>query len=201
MNMFEGCSANKLDPRLSWLHEPREWRLGNDGLSVVPNAETDFYRPNGRDGKDNAALLYTEVSGDFTAVTHATAELVGFGDAAALTARVDEKTWAKLCLERSPIGEIAAVSVVTNPFSDDANNELVPAPECFLRLTRKGDTFGMFYSLDGKLWRFVRSFVMAVPKTIMVGIHAQAPFVGGCRVSFRSFEIVPTAVADFRSGE
>jgi len=59
----------------------------------------------------------------------------------------------------------------------------------------------MHYSLDGKLWRFVRTFGMALPPTVMVGIHAQAPFVGGCSARFATFTMSSEPVYDFRSGE
>ena len=91
--------------------------------------------------------------------------------------------------------------MVTKEFSDDGNGELLEEAECYLRLTRKGNVFGMHYSLDGVTWRFVRMFSFELPEKIMVGIHAQAPFTAGCEVEFSSFTIVPGAVADFRSGE
>ena len=47
----------------------------------------------------------------------------------------------------------------------------------------------------------VRAFGMPVPAEVLVGIHAQAPFVGGCRARFDYLEIDPRPVADFRSGE
>jgi regulation of enolase protein 1 (concanavalin A-like superfamily) len=150
---------------------------------------------------DNACYLFVEMEGDFTLVAEAEAELVGFGDAAAMMVRVKEDLWAKLCLERSPIGDISVVSVVTNGNSDDANNELLESPSCFLRVTRIGDVFGMHYSLDGIVWRFVRTFILEMPDTLMVGIHAQAPFVGGCKVLFKSLELYSTPIEDFRSGE
>lgn len=201
MNLFEGCHGRQLADGLAWLEEPPDWRFDTEGLHIVPWAKTDFFRPYQGTPKDNACLLYTEVTGDFTAVTHARAELVGFGDAAALTVRTAPAQWAKLCLERSPIGDISVVSVVTNPWSDDANNEVLPGPECALRITRHGDVFGMHYSLDGKGWRFVRTFGLAMPETVMVGVHAQAPFVGGCHATFSCFELSPQPVMDFRSGE
>ena len=201
MDLFEGCQGRQLANGLAWLQEPSEWRFNADGLHVVPWAKTDFFRPCEGTPKDNACLLYAQVTGDFTAVAHARAELVGFGDAAALTVRAAPSQWAKLCMERSPIGDVAAVSVVTNPWSDDANNELLPGPECYLRITRRGDVFGMHYSLDGSLWRFVRTFCIALPQTMMVGVHAQAPFVGGCQATFTRFELSSQPVMDFRSGE
>jgi regulation of enolase protein 1 (concanavalin A-like superfamily) len=200
-DLFDGCHDQVLVEGLTWLHEPPEWRFDDGELLIVPAAQTDFFRPYQGASRDNACLLYTEVTGDFTAVTEASAHLVGFGDAAALTVRAGPTQWAKLCLERSPIGDISAVSVVTNPTSDDANNELLDDPACFLRITRKGDVFGMHYSLDGEVWRFVRTFGMAMPQTVMVGVHAQAPYVGGCWARFAGLSLSSEPVADFRSGE
>lgn len=115
--------------------------------------------------------------------------------------RAGETQWAKLCLERSPFGEASAVSVITDPWSDDANNEIIKSQTCFLRVTRKGNVFGMHYSLDGVRWRFVRKFAAEMPGEIMIGVAAQAPFAPGCRVIFHSFSISPDPVEDFRSGE
>lgn len=200
MDLFAGCRGQKLDNGLQWLREPPEWEFTAEGLTMVPEARTDFFRM-GDHVVDNACLLYVDMEGDFTLVTQAKAYLVGFGDAAAIMVRAKDNLWAKLCLERSPIGDVSAVSVVTNGNSDDANNELLPSPECHLRLTRRGDVFGMHYSLDGTLWRFVRTFMLPMPEMVMLGIHAQAPFVGGCKVLFRSLHLYGVPVADFRSGE
>jgi len=184
-----------------WLNEPPEWEFEQAGLRIVPRAPSDFFRPYNGPPKDNSCLLYRETTGDFTATARVTAKLVDFGDAAAVTVRASEIQWAKLCLERSPIGEISLVSVVTDPWSDDSNSEIVTSPGCFLRLTRKGNVFGMHYSLDGTNWRFVRTFALELPPRVMVGIHAQAPFTPGCQVVFHSLTISPDPVADFRSGE
>ena len=115
--------------------------------------------------------------------------------------RVSGEQWAKICVERSPVGEVSIVSVVTDPWSDDANNELLATPEAHLRISRQGELFGMHYSLDGRAWRFVRAFALAAPAEVRVGVHAQAPFGDGCRARFDHLEIDPRAVADFRSGE
>jgi uncharacterized protein len=201
MNLLTGVNGRSLAHGLAWLNEPPEWGIDASGLTIVPKAPSDFFRPYGGTANDNCCLLYKNVTGDFTATAQARAELADFGDAAALTVRAGPTPWAKLCLERSPAGEIAVVSVVTNPCSDDSNSELLASPECRLRLTRKGNVFGMHYSLNGRKWRFVRMFGMELPAAVMVGIHAQAPFTPGCRVLFRSFTISPQPVGDYRSGE
>jgi regulation of enolase protein 1 (concanavalin A-like superfamily) len=201
MNLFDGCHEKSLSNGLVWLREPPEWHFDETGLTIIPEAKTDFFRGYMGTPTDNACLLYVNVTGDFTATTKAQAHLVGFGDAAAITVRASATQWAKLCLERSPIGDVSAVSVVTNPWSDDANNELLDKPECYLRLTRSGDVFAMHYSVDGARWRFVRTFGLVLPPTVMVGIHAQAPFGGGCSARFSAFTLTHAAVKDFRSGE
>ena len=141
------------------------------------------------------------VAGDFTAATHVAAHLVRFGDAAALTVRAGPDRWAKLCVERGPTGDVSIVSVVTAPWSDDANGELLDQPARYLRITRKGEVLGMHHSADGKLWRFVRACYLDLPPTVMVGVHAQAPFGEGCRATFRVLQLRPAPVGDFHSGE
>ena len=200
VDLLKDLRPNQTGGELKWLNPPEQWHVG-DGLTIVPKAETDFFRPYEGQARDNACLLYREVAGDFTSVVGLKAELAGFGDAGALTIRQDATHWAKICLERSPIGDVSVVSVVTNPCSDDSNGELLDRPECFLRLTRRGNVFGMHYSLDGKAWRFVRTFGFELSDPAALGIHAQAPFRGGCRVTFTRWDLTNEAVADFRSGE
>jgi hypothetical protein len=202
VNVFKGCEGRKLGAGLTWLRKPASWDFGPAGLEIVPEGQTDFFRPSVGSPKDNACLLYTRVTGDFTAVAEASAVLAGFGDAAALTVRADESHWAKICIERSPRGEISIVSVVTSGTSDDSNNEVLPAAAASLRLTRHGRVFGMQYRAAGTgPWRFVRTFGLEMPAEVMVGVHAQAPFVAGCRVTFTKLELSPVPVKDLRSGE
>lgn len=201
MNLLADCRGKTLANDLKWLNEPPQWQITDGALDITPAAPSDFFRPFEGNRRDNCCLLYKDVTGDFTAVACAKADLADFGDAAAVTVRASETQWAKVCVERNPIGDVSLVSVVTDPWSDDSNSELLSSPECFMRLTRKGSMFGMHYSLDGTVWRFVRAFAMELPSAVKVGIHAQAPFTPGCHVRFRSFSISPQPVADLRSGE
>jgi regulation of enolase protein 1 (concanavalin A-like superfamily) len=200
-DMFKDCNGKRLGAGLAWLREPPSWKFGPSGLEIVPEGKTDFFRPVIGEPHDNACLLYTWITGDFTAVADAHAALSGFGDAAALTVRSDAEHWAKICIERSPRGETSIVSVVTEGVSDDSNNELLQAPRASIRLTRTGSVFGMQYRTDAGAWRFVRAFGLDVPARLMVGLHAQAPFVSGCRATFTRFEVEPWGVPDLRSGD
>jgi uncharacterized protein len=201
MDLFEGCRGTSLSDRLQWLREPESWGFQPEGLAIVPAGRTDFFCPVVGEPVDNACLLYTRVRGDFTAVTDARAVLAGFGDAAALTIRARAGLWAKICIERSPHGQVSIVTVVTSGRSDDANNEILETPAAALRVTRSGAAFAFHYRVGDGKWRFVRTFGLEMPEEIMVGIHAQAPFGAGCRASFARFELEQRAVANFRSGE
>ena len=200
MDLLKAKDTDGLLKNMEWMHEPAEWSYGPGRLVVVPKAKTDFFRPYHGEGKDNACFLYSKISGDFTATAHIHAHQVDFADAGALMIRAHEELWAKACVERSPIGEINVVAVVTNRFSDDCNSEILEKPECFMRISRRGNVFGMQYSLDGSRWRFVRTFGLPVPVEIMVGVVAQAPFTGGGHAEFSVFSLKEGGVEDLRSG-
>ena len=59
----------------------------------------------------------------------------------------------------------------------------------------------MHYRIDEEPWLFVWALGLELPDRIDVGVHAQAPFEGGCRVTFASLEITDVPVQDFRSGD
>jgi regulation of enolase protein 1 (concanavalin A-like superfamily) len=111
------------------------------------------------------------------------------------------RRWAKLCVERSPIGETSIVSVVTNEWSDDANNALLPSPEAYLRITKIAGLVGMHYSLAGDAWRFVRAFGVDWPSPVLAGVQAQAPVQAGCPVFFADFRFSKDVVTDCRSAQ
>jgi hypothetical protein len=202
-NLFSDCKDKKVTNGLVWLNEPNVWSFdANENLAVKPKGGTDFFRCYNTSGTDNAGLLYVKAAGNFTVVTRVKLKSIRFADAGGITIRRDKDLWAKLCLERSPIGDISIVSVITRQWSDDSNGELLKNPDCWLRVTRDGNIFGMHYSLDGKVWRFVRYFALPdMPEEIIVGIHAQAAFAEGCSCEFTCFELSHEAVKDFRSGE
>lgn len=90
---------------------------------------------------------------------------------------------------------------MTSGTSDDSNGELVQSGSCWLRLSRTGAVYGMQHSMDGRIWRFVRTFRLESPDAIRVGLQAQSPFDPGGQVLFEHFSIVTGGVADLRSLE
>ena len=201
MKFLGDSKDDRLNPALAWLNEPQRWHIEAGVLTITADPKTDFFTGLEAFNNDSAGLLFRRVSGDFTLRAFVEANHQRFADAACLTLRHDPKKWAKVCLERSPIGDLNVVSVVTDGSSDDCTGELVMEPRRHLRLTRKGNEFAIHHSADGRLWRFVRFFLLDVPDAISIGLHAQSPFGDGVTATFSEIELLNIAVPDYRSGE
>ncbi|GAA4716953.1 DUF1349 domain-containing protein [Phytohabitans rumicis] len=172
-------------------------------LLTAPPRTDIFVDPGGAEPTLNATrLLGTPPDGPFQLSARVRVEFAGTYDAGALLVWVDERTWGKLCFERSPQGETMAVSVVTRGLSDDANSFTVPTGDpLWLRVSRLGPNWAFHASTDGAHWHFVRHFALgegAAP--VQVGFVAQSPVGEGCAVSFDQIAFVPERLADMRSG-
>ncbi len=170
-------------------------------LKMTAAARTDFFiDPRGEVTITNSARLLFPPDEQFILSAHARCNLVDTYDAAVLMIYVDDRHWAKLCLERSPQGEPMIVSVVTNDFSDDCNSVVLADAAAFLRVSGFGNAFALHYSLDGAQWHFVRYFALQRSESLRVGFSVQAPVGSGCTAIFTAIEYAATQLADLRSG-
>lgn len=200
MDLLRNISQD-LSP-LTWTNDPVQWKpLPGGGLRVRAGAKTDFFQnPNGSPGSNTAHLLWLSVEGDFVARTHVRPTFASTYDAGALMMRHDETHWAKICYEATDFGTHAAVSVVTNGVSDDANGADLDAESLWLQIVRQDNLFGLHYSLDGADWRMVRYFTLPVPPQVKIGLVAQSPVGPGTNVDFLSFSVKPRRVSNMRAG-
>lgn len=149
----------------------------------------------------NAPFYYTEVTGDFVLRVKASHEFRSVYDAAAVMIYRDDACWAKTCFERTDFGTHAAVSVVTNGESDDANGCNIDGNTCWLQVVRMGSAFAFHYSLDGEHFYMTRYFHLPVGDTVKVGLLAQSPQGdGGVRV-FEDLTIEHKTVKNIRAGK
>jgi regulation of enolase protein 1 (concanavalin A-like superfamily) len=192
---------------LFWLNGPQKWELlPGGGIRVYAPPKTDYFQnPNGEGGRDSAPLLWTAVEGDFVAQAHVRPTFASTYDAGALMVRHDETHWAKLCFESTDLGTHAAVSVVTDGLSDDANGADLEAEAIWLQIVRQGNLFGMHYALNEqhrrpRTWRMVRYFALSLPPLIKVGLVAQSPVGPGTTVDFGAFTIESRRVGNMRAG-
>jgi len=188
-----------------WLNESQMIDAGNELVIYAPEKTDWFNNPVPENGKlsapvANAPFLYTEVEGDFVFRAKVRPNFQSVYDACALMVIQDEKMWAKAAFEKSDFGTTAAVCVVTNGVSDDANGCNIDQDEVWLQIVRVGDVFCTHYSLDGETFYMVRLFHLPVEKTVKVGIEAQSPVGAGGLRFYSDISIEKKTVENLRAG-
>jgi uncharacterized protein len=187
-----------LSPSSEW-----PWEVTAGSVSTVARPRTDIFTdPNGGEPTvDAVTLLGSPPDGDFVFSARVGVEFAGTFDAGVLLLWVDDRHWAKLCFELSPAREPMVVSVVSRGVSDDANAFVVDDTSVWLRIARVGGVFAFHASTDGRVWRFVRMFVLAGERDdVRIGFEAQSPMADGCRVSFRDVAFARRSLSDVRDG-
>jgi uncharacterized protein len=150
----------------------------------------------------NAPALVMPAAGPWQLSAIVTADHRATFDAGVLFVHVDDVTWAKLCLELSPQGEVMVVSVVTRGTSDDCDSVPVEGHSLHLRVSALERAFAFHWSLDGRAWHLVRYFSLgdSAPSRAGVGFIAQSPTGEGCTAEFADIIFRPELLADLRSG-
>jgi uncharacterized protein len=174
--------------------------VSGDALTLSAGGLTDwFIDPAGGPVTHNAPALLLPARSPWMLQSRVSVEHAATFDAAVLVVYGGERTWAKLCLERAPSGELMVVSVVTRGVSDDCNSVVVKG-EVWLRVARLERAFAFHYSLDRERWHMVRYFGLGETEVFEVGFLAQSPTGKGCTAAFRDIEFHPALLADVRSG-
>ena len=188
-----------------WLNESRIINEGGEVVIYAPGHTDWFNNPVPVDGKlsdpvANAPFYYTEVTGDFVFRAKVRPNFRTVYDACALMVIQDETLWTKAAFEKSDFGTTAAVCVVTNGISDDANGCNILQDEVWLQIVRVGDVFCTHYSLDGETFYMVRLFHLPVDKTVKVGIEAQCPAGDGGLRFYSHITLEHKTVKNLRAG-
>lgn len=109
-----------MQPYFHWINEPAEWRRDSDGLTVVTNKHTDFWRHTWYGFERFSGHLYAaEVAGDFTLQAKICADFTTLYDQAGLMMMADEQTWLKAGIEFNDdapaIGSVLTLTHLTGP--------------------------------------------------------------------------------------
>jgi regulation of enolase protein 1 (concanavalin A-like superfamily) len=176
-------------------------RAMEHSATISAGAGTDwFVDPATGEAKLNAPAELKPVEGDFQLSARVEVEFAATFDAGVLALWHDERTWAKLCFERSPANEAMVVSVVTRGVSDDANSTVIDGNVVWLRVSRMGAAVAFHYSTDGEHWHLVRHFALGADGGLHAGLLAQSPTGEGCTARFSHVELTSTTLDDIRSG-
>lgn len=188
---------------LRWLGTPARWALeGDSAFTATSGGKTDwFIDPEVSVRVHNAPALLFTAGSPCQLSARVTVEAEATFDAGVLTVRQSEDTWAKLCFERSPQGQLMIVSVVTRGVSDDCNSIPVDGSTVYLRLSKLEQSYAFHYSLDGAAWHMVRFFSLGGQREAEIGFLVQSPTGDGCTVTFTDIAYKPEKLLNLRSGE
>ena len=175
---------------MKWLNEPLRWDIQYDAIKVTSDLNTDFWRITHYDFiRDSGHFYYQQIVGDFIAKVKVSGDYRELYDQAGLMVRLNETVWLKCGVELVE-GMQQMSSVVTRDYS---NWSIVPMPNnpaaIWLRVTRKGSTVEIYYSLDGKKYTMQSIAYLTSVEALEVGIMCASPKGKGFLTTFEHFEI------------
>jgi regulation of enolase protein 1 (concanavalin A-like superfamily) len=176
---------------MKWLNEPREWKAEGGNLTLVTEAETDFWQKTFYGFRhDNGHFYYREVEGDFTAEVIFGAEYEALYDQAGLMLRTGSNTWIKTGVEFAH-GRATLSAVVTNGVSDwSIGPQIKPVDRIHLRLTYKSNAVCVQW-LDSGKFQTLRLCALSASEELMIGPMACSPTRAGLKACFEDFRIGP----------
>ncbi len=175
-----------------WLNEPTEWHQTDDGLQVVTDPQTDFWRSTWYGFERHSGHVYgCDVSGELTFQVCVEGEFTTLYDQAGLMLLQDEAHWLKAGIEYNDAQPMIG-SVLTNPRSDWATGIFPGNPRRFwLRLTRLADCLRLQYSTDGKVWPLLRLAPFPQSERCFIGVMCCTPERQGLAVRFSDLRLTP----------
>ncbi|HEY3923770.1 MAG TPA: DUF1349 domain-containing protein [Acidothermaceae bacterium] len=196
---------------LVWDLAPEHWEpvVGSasreSGVLIEAGPQSDlFASPDDLEPSLNAPRLIGVPDPRFQLSALVEVEFASTFDAGVLLIWVNERSWAKLCLEYSPAGQPMVVSVVTRGVSDDANSRDVEGLGTWLRISRStAGSFAFHAATDGVHWGLIRHFSLdlAPDDLVRIGFLVQSPTGEGCRASFSQLRYLREALDDLRGGD
>jgi regulation of enolase protein 1 (concanavalin A-like superfamily) len=176
----------------TWLNEPKRWRREGNALICTADPKTDFWRKTYYGYiTDNGHFLRRKVKGDFVATIKVTGQYHDLYDQAGLMVRYDESNWMK-CGVESVDGKQNMSVVFTRDYSDWSTGQLpVSGKPLWLKVSRKGSAFDIFYALDGSTYVQARSGYLTPAEVVELGPMLAAPEGKGFEARFEEFVIKP----------
>jgi uncharacterized protein len=161
---------------MSWLNEPRNWKLDGERLTVVADPGSDFWRKTHYGFiRDSGHFFYESVTGDFQLETEFSGKYAALYDQAGAMIRLDESVWLKTGIEY--VNGVHYVSaVVTRDFSDWSVLPFRDYPGSLrLRLKREGGSITIEYLAPSVGWVMFRTAYLSPAEELQVGRTVAAP--------------------------
>jgi regulation of enolase protein 1 (concanavalin A-like superfamily) len=174
----------------AWVNEPAIWQMTSEGLHVVTDKATDFWRETHYGfTRDTGHFFAVTTTGDFTAQMRVRAQYRELYDQAGLMVRISPREWVKAGIELSDgIPMISSVLTIdrsdwaTAPYGHDAG-------DFWLRATVAAGVLRLQVSADGTHWPLMRLCPFPKAPSYGVGPMCCTPERAGLNVGFSDFTI------------
>jgi uncharacterized protein len=166
--------------------------LGDDHIRIAAPANTDLYTSaDGGYSTNKSPRLLFRPDSNFILSSKIKLEFKSKWDAGVLLIYNDSSHYAKFCFENDFEGQPRIVSVVCNEVADDCNSMAINDNEIYYRIigSTKNNTFGLYYSEDGKDWFGIRGFRLNKTDNLRIGFSAQSPTGKECSVEFLDIDL------------
>lgn len=181
----------------TWLNEPQDWETEAEGLNMVTDARTDFWRETYYGfTRDTGHFLGFSAASSFTAVIRIRGEFRTLYDQAGLMVRIDDTKWVKTGVEFTD-GELFLSTVITDGKSDwSVSQPFKDLEDFYIRVTLDKGALRIQASRDGKFWPLLRLAPFPEAGRYQVGPTACTPERSGLSVNFSEFSIGPAITTD-----
>ncbi|YCA12888.1 DUF1349 domain-containing protein [Bacillus sp. AK128] len=180
--LSEQFENNRLDNKLVWQCEPKEWFIdrSTSQLVIKTDENTDYWQKTHYNFEaDNGHFLYTETNKNFRITTKVKTLPKSKYDQAGLMIRISKDVWMKTSLEYIPNGKSKLGAVVTNHGYSDWSTQYIDYEyeHLYFRISRIGQNGYVDYSLNGEAWNQIRIAHLDIPgdSEIKVGLYACSP--------------------------
>ena len=187
------------------IHERQRGSVSIEGSSVTIRADAGsnwFAEPGTKIVEETAPVVMQPIDAPvFMFQAKLQVEFATVYDGGTLFIKSPGGQWAKLAYEYTAQGNPIVVSVVTKDTSDDSDGPIHRGGSVYLRIYRNHKVFAFHFSEDGKVWRFLRWFELAMHSgPLIIGLSAQSPSGRGCTAKFSDVGLSFTKVVELRSG-
>lgn len=173
-----------------WLNEPERWTTDGNGLTIITDRGTDFWRETHYGfNRDSGHFLGFPTGEAFTAELRVQGSFRALYDQAGIMVRVDAEHWVKAGIEFSD-GRTMLASVLTDQRSDWSTAPYEhDASDFWMRATVTDGVLRLQISADGKLWPLMRLAPFPRASSFLVGPMACTPEREGLQVRFAAFRL------------
>ena len=176
--------------KMQWFNEPESYKIKGGFLEMEVPAQTDYWRiAHYGFTVDDGPFLYATYGGEFEAKIKVSGEYKERFDQAGMMIRQDHENYVKFDIQFVDVNfNISAV--VTHLLSVWIVVQLdEPIPYLWLKAVRRLDAIELFYSLDDKEYKMMRTLWMQDNCPLQVGPVAACPDGQGFKACFSDFKV------------